>query len=101
MDAGRFEEAASQGSQDALSFEQWMNRFKVQRAALGRMNRRQFAEVKRTSMVSGIPEVRRYYLIRFMTSFERKPAATENLTIAKIGCCWEIFDYKILPVPKE
>ena len=46
-------------------------------------------------MVSGIPEVRRYYLIRFMTSFERKPAATENLTIAKIGCCWEIFDYVI------
>ena len=46
-------------------------------------------------MVSGIPEVRRYYLIRFMTSFERKPAAVENLTIAKIGCCWEIFDYVI------
>src|ERR1043166_10128035 len=71
IDAGRFEEAASQGAQELFSFEQWINRCKAQRAAVGRMNRRQFAEAKRTSMVSGIPDVRRYYLVRFTTSFER------------------------------
>jgi len=46
-------------------------------------------------MVSGIPDVRRYYLVRFTTSFERKPAAIEQVTIAKIGCCWEVFGYTI------
>jgi hypothetical protein len=95
IDAGRFEEAASQGAQELFSFEQWINRCKAQRAALGRMNRRQFAEAKRTSMVSGIPDVRRYYLVRFTTSFERKPAGIEQVAIAKIGCCWEVFGYTI------
>jgi hypothetical protein len=95
IDAGQYEEAAAQASQEVRAFEQWMNRLKTQRAALGRASKRQFAELKRTSMVSGIPEVRRYTVIRFRTSFERKFAATELVTIAKIGCCWEIFEYKI------
>jgi Protein of unknown function (DUF4019) len=95
VDAGRYEEAASQASQEARAFEQWLNRFKTQRAQLGRVNRRQFVEAKRTSMVSGIPDVRGYHILRFKTSFERKPAATEQITLAKMGCCWEIFEYKV------
>ena len=95
IDAGQYEEAASQASQEVRAFEQWMNRLKAQRAALGRATKRQFADLKRTSMVSGIPDVRRYQIIRFKTSFERKPAATEQVTLAKVGCCWEIFECKI------
>ena len=95
IDAGRYEEAASQGSQEMFSFEQWMSHVKNQRTAFGRLNRRQFLELKRTSIVAGVPEVRRYQTIRFKTSFERKPTATEQITIAKIGCCWEIFEYKV------
>lgn len=91
VDAGRFEEAASQGSQEVRAFEQWMNQFKTQRASLGRMNKRQLVEIKHTAIASGVPEVRRYYVVRFKTSFEHKPTATEEIVLTKIGCCWEIF----------
>ena len=101
VDAGRNEEAASQGSQEVRAFEQWVNRFKTQRASLGRVNKRQFVEIKRTAIIPGVPEVRRYYLARFRTAFERKPVAIENITIAKIGCCWEIFGYSITAVTSD
>ena len=94
-DAGRYEEAASQGSQEVRAFEQWMNQFKTQRASLGRAHNRQFLEIKHTAIVSGVPEVRRYYVVRFKTSFEHKPGAIEEIVVTKIGCCWEIFGYKI------
>jgi hypothetical protein len=95
VDAGRYEEAASQGSQEVRAFEQWMNQFKTQRASLGRAHNRQFLEIKHTAIVSGVPEVRRYYVVRFKTSFEHKPGAIEEIVVTKIGCCWEIFGYKI------
>jgi hypothetical protein len=95
VDAGRNEEAASQGSQEVRAFEQWVNQFKTQRAPLGRVNKRQFVEIRRTAIISGVPEVRRYYAVRFRTAFERKSVAIENITISKIGCCWEIFGYTI------
>ena len=95
VDAGRFEEAASQASQEVRAFEQWQNSFKDHRALFGRVHNRQFVEIKHTAIVSGVPEVRRYYLIRFKTSFEHKPTATEEIVLTKIGCCWEIFGYRI------
>ena len=95
VDASRYEEAASQASGEVRPFEHWMNRFKTQRAAIGRANHRHFAEMKHTSMVTEIPGVRRYQIIRFKTSFERNAAAVEEVTIAKVGCCWEIFGYEI------
>jgi len=95
IDAGQYEEAASQASQEVRAFEQWMNRLKTQRAALGRASKRQFAELQHISMVSGIPEVRRFHVVRFKTSFERAPAAVEEVVMAKMGCCWEIFSYTI------
>ena len=95
VDFGRYEEAASQGSQEVHAFEQWMNQFKAQRASLGRAHNRQFLEIKHTAIVSGVPEVRRYYVVRFKTSFEHKPSAIEEIVLTRIGCCWEIFGYTI------
>jgi hypothetical protein len=111
VDAGRYEEAAAQGSQEVRAFEQWVNQFKTQRASLGRVHNRQFAEIKHTAIVSGVPDVRRYCVVRFKTSFEHplsvraglalnsgvasKPSATEEIVLTKIGCCWEIFGYTI------
>ena len=95
VDAGRNDEAASQGSSEVRSFEQWQKYFADHRALLGRVNKRQFVEIKRTAIISGVPDVRRYYVVRFRTVFERPPVAMENITIAKIGCCWEIFGYTI------
>ena len=95
IDAGRYEEAASQGSQEVHSFEQWLNYLKNQHASLGHVNKRQFTVIKRTALVSGVPEVRRYFLVRFTTAFAGKPSVTEQVALSKIGCCWEIFGYQI------
>ena len=95
IDAHRFEEAASQGSQELRSFENWKNQFTAQRGPLGRANKRYLIELKHTAIVPGVPEVRRYIVIRFKTSFEHRAAATEEIVLTKMGCCWEIFGYKI------
>ena len=111
VDAGRYDEAASQGSQEVRAFEQWQNSFKAQRALLGGVHNRQLVKIKHTAIVAGVPDVRRYYVVRFKTSFEHPPsvraglalnsgvasklAATEEVVLAKIGCCWEIFEYKV------
>ena len=111
VDAGRYDEAASQGSQEVRAFEQWQNSFKEHRALFGRVHNRQLVEIKHTAIVAGVPDVRRYYVVRFKTSFEHPPsvragltlnsgvanklAATEEVVLAKIGCCWEIFEYKV------
>jgi len=95
IDSGRYEEAASQGSQEVHSFEQWINHFKTQRLPLGRMNKRQLAGIKRTAIVPAVPEVRSYLIVRFRTTFEHRPTAIEEIVLTKIGCCWEIFGYQI------
>src|SRR5438874_7780319 len=74
IDAHRFEEAASQGSQELRSFENWKNQFTAQRGPLGRANKRYLIELKHTAIVPGVPEVRRYTVIRFKTSFEHQAA---------------------------
>jgi len=95
VDAGKYQEAASQASQEIRGFEQWLNYLATQRGPLGRVNKRHFVEMSHASTVSGVPEVRSYDVIRFKTSFERKPSTPETVTIAKVGCCWEIFCYEI------
>jgi hypothetical protein len=95
VDSGRYDEAASQGSQEVRGFEQWLNFFRTHGATLGRVNKRQFAGIKRTAIVPGVPEVRRYYMVQFKSSFEHRPTAVEEIVLTKIGCCWEIFGYTI------
>ena len=95
IDAGRYEEASSRTSQEVRTLENWLDFFSTQRALLGRCNKRQVDEVKHASTVPGVPEIRRYHVVRFKTSFEHRPAAVEEVTITKVGCCWEIFGYEI------
>lgn len=95
IDAGRYDEAASEASLEARALEQWMNHFKMQRAPLGRVNKREFVDARHTSVFPGVPDVRQYHVLRFKTSFEHKPTAIEQVTISKMGCCWEVYEYKI------
>jgi len=95
VDAGHNEEATSQASLEAWPLQKWLNYFKTQRAPLGKVHNRQVVEMKHTSIVARVPDVQRYYVIRFNTSFEHRPGAMEQITLAKVGCCWEIFDYQI------
>jgi hypothetical protein len=95
VDAGHNEEAASQASLEALPLEYWLNYLTAQRAPLGKVHTRHLVEMKHTSVIPSVPDVQRYYIIQFNTSFERKPRAIEQITVAKVGCCWEIFQYKV------
>jgi uncharacterized protein DUF4019 len=101
IDAGRYEEAASQTSQEVHAFEYWLNYFKTHRAPLGRMNKRQLAEVKHATTIPGVPDVRNYEIVRLKTAFERKAAAIEVVALSKMGCCWEIFSYSISAVTSD
>ena len=95
VDAGRYQEAASQASQEIRAFEQWQKDFADHRAPLGRVSRRQLLEMKHRPTFAGAFQVRKYYVLRFKASFERKPAAIEEVVLSKMGCCWEIFGYTI------
>lgn len=95
VDAGRYDEAASQGSTEVRSFDQWREFLPVQRASLGRLNKRELIEMKHRPTFPAGFQVRRYYVLRFKASFEHHPGETEEIVLAKIGCCWEVFGYKI------
>ena len=95
VDTGHNEDAASQASLEASPLQHWLNYFNAQRSPLGKVHTRQLIEMKQISVIPGVPDVQRYYIVWFNTSFERKPRAIEQLTIAKVGCCWEIFSYAI------
>ena len=95
VDRGKYDEASVQVTAEVRSFDEWLNYFTTHRAPLGRVIKRQFIEVKHTSVVPGIADVRRFHVVRFKTSFERAPAAIEEVVMAKMGCCSEIFSYTI------
>ena len=95
VDAGRFEEAASQGSTEVRSFDQWRDYFKTERARLGRLHRRELVELKHRPTFPNAFQVRKYYILRFKTAFEHGSPTIEEVALTKIGCCWEIFGYKI------
>ena len=95
VDAGRYDEAASHGSTEVRSFDQWREYLSAQRASLGRLNKRELIEMKHRPTFPTAFQVRKYYVLRFKTSFEHHPGEIEEIVLAKIGCCWEIFGYAI------
>ena len=96
VDAGRYDEAASQGATEVRSFDQWREYFTTHRELVGRVNKRDFIEMKHRPTFPSAFQVRKYYMLRFMSSFEHDPREMEEeIVLAKIGCCWEIFQYKI------
>ena len=95
VDARHYDEAASQGSTEARSFDRWRDYLSAQRASLGRLNKRELIEIKHRPTFPAAFQVRKYYVLRFKTSFEHHPGETEEIVLAKIGCCWEVFAYTI------
>jgi hypothetical protein len=95
VDSGKYQDAVLQMSQEVRALREWRDYFAAQRAPLGRVNKRQLAELKRGSTIPEVAGVRDYRIIRFKTSFEHKATAKEELTMMKMGCCWEVCGYKI------
>lgn len=95
VDAGRFEEAASQGSTEVRSFDQWRDYLTSHRMVVGHLHKRELIEVNHRPTFPGAFQVRKYYVLRFKTSFEHKSVAIEEVVLTKIGCCWEIFRYNV------
>lgn len=95
VDSGNYKDAALMMSERVRGSQDWLNYFIIRRAPLGRVNKRQIVELKHASTVPGDYELRQHAIIRFNTSFERKPAATEEVVMAKMGCCWEVVGYSV------
>ena len=95
VDSGKYEDAVLQMSQEVRALRDWRNYFAAQRASLGRVYKRQVAELKRGSTIPEVGGIRDYRTIRFKTSFEHNPTAKEEVTMMKMGCCWEVCGYKI------
>ena len=99
VDSGNYNDAAFMMSERVRGQRDWLNYFITGRASFGRVIKRQIVELKHASTVPGDYELRQHAIIRFKTSFERKPSALEDVVLAKMGCCWEVFDYKISDPP--
>ena len=105
VDSGNYKDAALLMSEQVRGSRDWTKYFAANRALLGRVNNRQIAEVKHASTVPGDPEVRLHAIVRFKTSFEHSPsstygvaskvAATEEVVLTKMGCCWEVMGYEV------
>jgi Protein of unknown function (DUF4019) len=95
VDSGKYQDAGLQMSQEVRAVRDWRNYFAARRVPLGRLTKRQVAELKRGSTIPEIAGVREYRTIRFKTSFEHNPNAEEEVTMMKMGCCWEVCGYKI------
>ena len=95
VDSGNYKDAAQMLSEQVRVTRDWSSYLSSNRARLGRANKREIVEVKHRSTIPAAAEVRDYEVLRFKTSFERKPVAFEEIAIAKMGCCWEIFGYEI------
>jgi hypothetical protein len=95
VDSGNYKDAALMLSEQVRVTRDWTNYLSANRTRLGRANKREIVEVKHRSTIPGAGEVRQYAVIRYKTSFERKPVAFEEVVTGKMGCCWEIFGYEI------
>jgi hypothetical protein len=95
VDSGNYKHAALMMSEEVRGQQDWLGYFDSQRARLGSVNKREIGEVKHPRAIPGLVGVRNYAVIQFKTSFERKPVATEEVVMAKMGCCWEVVGYRI------
>jgi hypothetical protein len=95
VDSGNYKDAAALISEQARGSRDWANYFASHRAPLGRVNSRKIAEVKHASTVPGDTQLRPHAIMRFKTSFESKAAATEQIVMTKMSCCWEVWNYSV------
>ena len=111
VDSGNYKDAALLISEQVRGSRDWTKYFAAHRAPLGRVNNRRIAEVKHASTLPGDPELRLHAIVRFKTSFEHPPsstygvasnaAATEEIVLTKMGCCWEVCGYSITAVTSD
>jgi hypothetical protein len=95
IDSGKYNDAAQMMSEQVRGTRDWANYFAAHRAPLGRANNRQITELRHARSIPSDPELRPHAILRFKTSFEHKAAATEEIVMTKMGCCWEVSDYTI------
>lgn len=101
VDSGNYKHAVLLMSEEIRGQQDWLGYFNAQRARLGGVNKRETGEVKHTKAIPGLAGVRNYVVIEFKTSFERKPVGTEEVVMAKMGCCWEVVGYSIATVTSD
>ncbi|MBV9617878.1 MAG: DUF4019 domain-containing protein [Verrucomicrobia bacterium] len=95
VDSGNYKHAARMMSEQVRGQQNWVNYLNAQRTPLRGVSKRQVGDIRHTSTIPGLPGVRSYVVIEFKTSFERRTVATEEVVMAKMGCCWEVSGYSI------
>jgi Protein of unknown function (DUF4019) len=101
VDSGDYKDAALQTVEQVRVLQNWLNYFAAHRAPLGAVKNRKIVEVKHTRTVRGAAEYSKYDIIRLKTSFERTPAAREEVVLTKMSCCWEVSGYTIFDAGKR
>jgi hypothetical protein len=95
VDSGDYDHAAGQTPEQIGVQQHWQNYLTARRKPLGRVKSRQIVEVKHKPNVRGAAVWWKYCAIRLKTSFERPPAAMEEIVLTKMSCCWEVSGYTI------
>jgi len=95
LDSANYNDAAQMMAQEIRNQRNWSGYFAKHRAALGRASKRHLTEVKHTSTLPGAVGVRKCAILRFESSVERGSVAIEEIAMAKLGCCWEVFGYEL------
>lgn len=95
VDSGNYKDATLLIAEHARGSQDWLKYFAAHRAPLGAVKNRQIVEMKHAHTIPGDPDLRQHDIVRFKTSFDRKPIAIEEVAITKMGCCWEVSDYTI------
>jgi hypothetical protein len=94
VDSGNYQDATLQIAQEVRGTRDWRKHLADHRAPLGRVTKRQLTERRHATSIPEIPGVRSYTIVRFQTLFERG-SSIEQLTLAKMGCCWEVVGYEV------
>jgi len=95
VDSGDYQEAVLQTSKQIGIQQNWMSYLSARRTPLGRLKSRQIAEVNQKPTVRGAQVWSKYKVILFRASFERRPAALEEVVLTKVTCCWEVSGYTV------
>lgn len=99
VDAGNYKIAAAQMAEQVRATERWVTYFNANRAPRGKVKNREIISIKRTPTIKGAPVWWKFATVRLKTSFERKPAALEEVVLTKASCCWDVSGYRIFSEP--
>lgn len=97
VDSGNYESSwqnAAPFFQSKISSEKWVQALELVRSPLGKLSSRELKEAKAYAALPGVPDGE-YVVMSFASAYEKLEAATETLTLSKVGAEWLVVGYFI------